>query len=136
MTLMTKKKKILNTLSAYHLAKDCKWEINSIHLTKTEQMKQKYHKDEYPAGRTGLAKSVPYPFMHSLTSKLSTCQSRNASIPLKIVENFLRLKRADYQGIKCSPPFLTISEGKEKSYNFSHSCLFQLCLERRNLALI
>lgn len=92
---MTKKKNILNTLSAYHLAKDCKWEINSIHLTKTEQMKQKYHKDEYPAGRTGLAKSVPYPFMHSLTSKLSTCQSRNASIPLKIVENFLRLKRPD-----------------------------------------
>lgn len=57
-------------------------------------MKQ-YHKDEYPAGRTGLPKSVLYSFMHSLTSKVHTCLSTNASIPLKIVENFLRLKRAD-----------------------------------------
>lgn len=67
-------------------------------------MKQKHHKDEYPAGRIGLAKSVPYSFMHSLTSKVPTCQSRNASTALKIVKNFLRLKRADIKELSSPLP--------------------------------
>lgn len=81
-------------------------------------MKQKYHKYKYPAGRTGLAKNVLYSFMHSLTTKVHTCLSTNASIPLKIVENFLRLKRADIKELSAPLPFYTIPERKEKSYNF------------------
>lgn len=67
-------------------------------------MKQKYHKDKYPAGWTGLGESVLYFFMHSLTSKVPMCLSTNVSMPLKILENFLRLKRADIKELSAPLP--------------------------------
>lgn len=69
-------------------------------------MKQKRHKDEYPAGRTGLAECSFHEnsFMNSLTSKVPMCLSTNASIPLKIMENFLRLKRADMKELSTPLP--------------------------------